>query len=547
MTQGGTSTPCPRVCCPSSSEGPDEVDVPQRSVNGNHKAPGSRQHSRDGPLAASASLSSAVKPNTRRPYRLAVLPLTSTSSHPHDDYLADGLTEELISVLSQVRGLRVISYATAGPRQARIVAGDNAGADLGVDSVLEGDVRRKGNRLRVAVQLTPIRSGEDRWVRTNNYALGQAFAVRGLTAEGAVTALNIGLDRLEREAIRKRPTSSLAAYEAYLRGMQGFRKVFSGGQGDEKSAREARDFFERAIRADPRFSAAYANLANLLLALMGAIVPTHEVVTPIRENVARALELSPTSADAHAARGNLAMQAGLDWQCAEVEFRQALTLNPSSSAAHYWYGDLLSLLQRYPKSERQYQIAHELEPLWILPLAQLAWVHAFSGNLASAIEVAERNAHRFPDSAFLRVELAWFYAFAGRVVDAIRLVEPVVDPPSLYTFWNPVAVLAYVGRPKGARKMLANSKRASLSRYLPPADAAALYALIGEKEAAFTLLEQESRERDRIYWPGYQGPWFDTIRDETRFNTLLRRLRLPSKLVRPLMPGYHASDGPSNR
>lgn len=547
MKRGGRTTPNRRVDGPSSFEGRDQVAVSPRVENRNQETPEWRPRSCGGRLAASASLTSTLKPKAGGPHRLAVVPLMLTSSHPHDDYLAVGLTEEMTSVLSQVRGLRVISHAAVDQVRIVVAAGDSARSDFGVDSTLDGDVSRNGSRLGVAARFTPNQSDQGRSVRTIDFDLGSACPVRGLTAERSVTASYIGLDRLEREAIRMRPTSNLAAYEAYLRGIQGFRKLYSGSRSDGRIGLEARGFFEYAIRADPRFSTARAYLANLLLAVMGVIVTTVEVVAPIREHVARALELSPSSADAHAARGNLAMQADLDWKRAEVEFREALTLNPSSSTAHFWYGDLLSLLQRYPESKKHYRIAHELDPLWVLPLSQLAWVYAFSGDLASAIEVAEGNVHRHPDSDFLRVELAWFYAFADRAADAIRLVEPMADVPSLYTFWNPVAVLAYLGRPDGARKMLANSEPTSTSRHFPPADAAALYALIGEDETAFAQLEQESREGERIFWPGYQGPWFDAIRDETRFGTLLHRQGLPSRLVRPLKPGYCAFDAPTNR
>ena len=469
--------------------------------------------------------------------RLAVLPLANISPDPGDEYFADGLTEELISVLSQARGLRVIARTSVMPYKAATKSIAQIGSELGVDSVLEGSVRKAGNQLRISVQLIDVRTQEHRWAQSYDRKLENVFAIQAEVAEKTAEALKVELLRPEREAIQERPTSNLVAYEFYLRGIEESRRIGSGGSRTEEIGRRAWRYFEEAIREDPEFSAAHAYLANHLLALMGEDIPASEVVSRIRELVARALELNPDSSEAHTARGNLAMQVDHDWVRAEAEFQQAIALNPSSSLAHFWYGNLLHFLQRFGECEKQHCIAIELDPLWVLPRENLVWSYAFSGDLESAIANCEKAAQTFRDSGSVRVQLAWLYAFAGRAADAMAVVEPMKDVQVPDVWFNPLGVLAFLGQREGARTLLADWKEHRLSGYLSLGNAAAFYALVGERSTALELFEQASLERDVTVWAGYQAPWFDSIRGDPRFVAILRSAQLPTSISRPLMPG----------
>ena len=473
----------------------------------------------------------------RRLPRLAVMPLRGYRLAPKDTYLAVGLTDELISVLSQIRGLRVISHTSVSQYRGTSKPVAQVGVELGADSVLSGRVRRSGDQLEVAVQLVDPTTDHQTWAQTFERPFERVAAIPAEVAESAAGFLNIEVRGAQLDAIRERPTTNLTAYECYLRGIEAWHRSVSESGDPETLGRVAWECFEQAIAMDPRFSAAYASLAHVLLAMMGANVPTAEVAPRIRELVARALELDPRSADAHAAHGNLLGQADHDWRGSEAALRMSIALNPSSSIARFWYGGLLLMTQRVRESRRQYRITVDLDPLWVLPRLNLVWADAWAGSLDAAIAESERTTQRFPERDCARVQGAWVYAFAQRRDDALRLVEPWAGTPDPDVRWNPLAVQAYLGQPAPARKMLRDWVAGRLSGHLDPVGAAALYALVGEPEPAIELLEKVYHGREFTSWGDYEAPWYDRIRQDPRCVALLRAQRLPTTLSRSLMLG----------
>jgi adenylate cyclase len=473
-------------------------------------------------------------PASSGPTRLAVLPFTNISPDPKDEYFADGLTEELISVLSQIRGLRVIARTSVGQYKSTPKPIATIGSELGVGSILEGSVRKADGQLRITVQLIDVETEEHRWAQTYDHKLENVFAIQAEVAERTAGALKVELLGSERQAILEGPTSDLAAYESYLRGIQAFQQYHASGENRGDIDRRAETYFEEAIRRDPRFSAAYSYLANHLLGAMGDTRPSREVLPRTRGLVARALELNPNSSDGHTAAGNLALQADQDWARAEAEFQQAIVLNPSNSAARMWYGSLLLVLQRFSEAKKQERVAIELDPLWILPRLELVRAHLFSGDGEGAIALLEKMAGPFSDNLFVRYLLAWAYVFTGRAGDVLELVGPwagVVEPGPRA---NRAFVLAALGQPEEARRLSEDWKAGRWPEYLSLADVALACAAAGDKEQALALLERDCREGDKTLWSHYQRPIFDSIRDDPRFAAMLRAMGLPTTLGRPL-------------
>jgi adenylate cyclase len=476
-------------------------------------------------------------PDGPAPPRLAVLPLSNISPDPKDEYFADGLTEELISVLSQARGLRVIARTSVMPYKSAPKPIPQIGVELGVDSVLEGSVRKMGDQLRITVQLIDVRTQEHRWAKTYDRTLEDVFALQAEIAEQTAGALKVELLRSEREAIRERPTTSVTAYEFYLRGIRESQQEYWKGHSLKEHVEQVTKFFERAIREDPDFSAAYSCLANFLLGMMSGVLPERTVGPRVRELVAKALELNPNSSDAHTAQGNLAFQVDHDWTRAEADFQQAIALNPSNAAARFWYGFLLQILQRYTEAKKQYLAATESDPLWLGARRNLVWMTMASNDLASAVSLAEALLERCPDNLVARGSLAWMYAFAGRREEAVELTAPLAAAPDLDLWSNRAAVLAYLGQPQEARALLAAWEEGRLSWYLSLLDAASYYALVGDKEKALSLLERDQAEGDRGLWAPYRMPWFDSIRNDPRFVAMVRAMKLPATVARTLPPG----------
>jgi adenylate cyclase len=460
------------------------------------------------------------------PPRLAVLPLVNISPDPNDEYFADGLTEELISVLSQIRGLRVIARTSVSQYKGSAKPIAQIGSELGVSSVLEGSVRKAHDQLRISVQLIDVRTQEHRWSMTYDRKLENVFAIQADVAERTAEALKIELLKSERDAIQERPTSSLAAYQSYLRGIQAFQR--STGFGNEDADREAVKFFEEAIREDPQFSGAYSYLANHLIGVVGVTRPGKDVFPRARELVLRALELNPNSSDAHTAQGNLATQMDQDWPRAEAEFRKALSLNPSASTAHFWYGFLLAVLQRYEESREQYLKVIELDPLWLLPQLNLASVYDSLGDSDSAIGLVEKLEESFRGSAPVRATLASFYVRVGRKDDALKAIEPLQGESDLMSRAGRSGILALMGRFEESRALMADLEAGQFREYAPPMLPAFFYAMWGENEKALALIEKDFWQGDKLLWNYYQVGLLDPVRDDPRFVAMLRAMKLPT-------------------
>ncbi|MGA7476496.1 MAG: adenylate/guanylate cyclase domain-containing protein [Thermoplasmata archaeon] len=464
--------------------------------------------------------------------RLAVLPLTNISSDPKDEYFSDGLTEELISVLSKIRGLRVIARTSVAQYKGTAKPIAQIGAELGVTAVLEGSVRKAGDELRISVQLVDVRTEEHRWAQSYDRKLENVFAIQAEVAEQTASALKLEMMGSDRNAVRARPTSNLVAYDLYLRGVQASRRFTPGVGQHMQPGRDATGYFEDAIRQDPQFSAAHSSLANHLLAIGGVTQEGQEAFSNARQHVNRALEIDPRSSDAHTARGNLLMQADFDWPGAESELRQALELNPNNSTAHFWYRSLLTVLQRYAEAKGQLDAGFELDPLWFLAKRQGVTLLALRGDWDEAVRLAEglvENVQGDPRNELeSRSLLAWVYAYVGRPLDAERVdreTRPPSDPNSRLAH---SIFLGWLGKPRGIPASLKAWEQRAKSEYLSPLPVVQAYAQLGRPEEALSRLEEDIQNGESYLWAHYQLPYFDPIRDHPRFIAALERFHLPT-------------------
>ncbi len=464
--------------------------------------------------------------------RLAVLPLANISPDPKDEYLADGLTEEMISVLSQIHDLRVISRTSVNQYRATTKTLAQIGAELGVDAILEGSVRKAGDQLRITVQLIDPRTDEHLWAQTFDRPLENIFAIQTEVARHTAAALQLQLGRSEQTAIQTPPTTNLIAYSLYLQALHAAHSVRSADW--ELAIRRVED----ALRADPNFALALATLGNYLVAVGGETRPLREVVPRARSVIGRALELAPDLAEAHAARGNLAMQADHDWSLAEQEFLRALTLNLSSSEARTWYGILCLTLQRYDEAKEQLRRAIELDPGLDWISIHLVRAHLLSGDLPAAFSAARDSVARFPASTTARISLALCLAIGGDLAAARSEVDAALhivaeqrcsdDQIAETRFWHAI-VVSWSGDLHEARLLREQWKEGSAQVALRPSLDAGLWAALGEIDRALQVLETEASSGGTTLWFHYQAPFLDPVRAHPRFKTLLRQLGLPTE------------------
>jgi TolB-like protein/Tfp pilus assembly protein PilF len=461
----------------------------------------------------------AASPGTTR---LAVLPLANISPDSKDEYFADGLTEELIATLSKVRELRVIARTSVSQYKATSKTVAQIGNELGVTSVLEGSVRREGNRVRITLQLIDARTQEHIWAESFDRELTDVFVIQREVAEKTAKALRIEMLGPERESLRKAPTSSLEAYDLYLKGN------YAAHLATNEGVAESIQHLEEAIREDPQFSLAHSALANVYITLAGATLSAREAFSRARELTFKALELDPGSSDAHTARGNLALQQDQDWAVAESEFREAISLNPSNAAAHNWFGFFLLIVRRFAEATEQYKAAIELDPLWGEPRIALRATYTNSRQFGKAIALAEETRDRDPKNPGTHVALGLLYFYSGRIDDARKEAELLAGPLNPADRFARARLWAELGKPEEARLLVRELEDESKTGWVDFSVIAALYAAIGENAKALDWLERDYQEGDRQFWFFYQSMGFDRIREEPRFRTMVERLNLPA-------------------
>lgn len=462
------------------------------------------------------------------PPRIAVLPLANISPDPRDEYFADGLTDELISVLSRLHGLRVIARTSVGQYKATTKTIRQVGSELGVSAVLEGTVRRAGERLRVTLQLIDANSEEHRWAETYDRHLSDVFEIQADIAGRTADALRVELLGSERAAVRRPPVRGLEAYELYLRGIVAYQRANDEGWSRE-AAEAAAHYFEAAIEKDPGSAAAHATLANLYIHAMGECLARSEVKAKAMELVATAFRLAPDDPEVRTARGNYALQIEHDWNKAEQELRAAVARNPIAIWAHNWLGVLFHALGRYPESIEELRSASELDPMNInLILWQMRGLDQ-AGETLGAIELAERTLRRNPGSRSLRVELGGLLLRVGRHEDALREARLASGP---LIGAKPTArraeLLAALDEPLEARSLVQAWEDGTSPEYFGLDVIAGVYAALGEREKALALLERDARGGDESFWVGFRQHVFDPIRSEPRFLALLKAMNLPS-------------------
>ena len=289
---------------------------------------------------------------------IAVLPFANLSADPDNEFFADGMTDELINALAKVPGLRVVSRTSAFAFKGKQIDVRSIGAQLNVQAVVEGSVRRAGRRLRLSAQLTNVADGYQLWSETFDRELEDVFAIQDELSRGIVRALQIRLLGAESAALVKPSTDDFEAYTLYLKGRHFWNRRTEAG------LRLGLDYFEQALARDPGYAPAHAGVADsyAILGFYSSLPPT-EAFPKARQAASRALELDPTLAEARPALAYVAMYHDWDWAGAEREFRLAIALNPGYSTTHQWYGNFLSILGRFDESVAEFSRAIALDPV----------------------------------------------------------------------------------------------------------------------------------------------------------------------------------------
>ena len=448
---------------------------------------------------------------------IAVLPFVNMSADLENEFFCDGLAEELLNALTKIESLKVAARTSAFSFKGTNTKVSEIGRALGVNTVLEGSVRRAGNRVRIMVQVVNAADGYHLWSERYDREMNDIFAVQDEITLAVVEALKVKLVQSERSALLKKATEDPEAYELYLRG----RALWN--RRTPADFEKAIGYFEKAIAIDQEYAPAYSGITDCytLLAYFEEVAP-HELRDRARASALKAIELDETSAESHTSMAMYSLIFEFDLPAAEIHFKKALALNPRLVTAQYLYGTHLATQKRFDEAFRRGQIAIELDPLSQPLNGNVARALYIAGRYEDAIALAEKNLELAPNFFFTHWVLGVSYRQAGNMEKALDHLRRSVSLSGILALKGDLGVaLAMSGRETEARELLAGLEAESRMRYVSPQWPAVIYAALGEKETALLYLEKAWEVRAiQLLWIRVD-PNFDPLRGEPRFEAIL--------------------------
>jgi len=454
---------------------------------------------------------------------IAVLPFVNMSSDEEQEYFADGMSEEVLNLLSQLPQLHVIARTSSFSFKGKEVDIAEIAHRLNVAHVLEGSVRKSGGTVRITVQLIRASDSSHLWSQTYDRKLTDVFKVQDEIARAVVAALQVKLLSAERVRLAAAPTVNAEAYDAYLKGLYHWYRL------TREDLDIAEHFFELALAKDPDYARAHAGISLLWMGRqqMG-VVPPSEAAPKAKAAALRAVELDDTLADAHYALAIVYTWADWNWPAAEREFRRAIELNPGFADAHAYYAHLLNILHRPDEAMDEARRSLELDPFNALfkslYAVDLLFVRRFDEAIAQFDAALAMNP---TDGVAL-----------GMLISAHhhkRQYKQALEAASRYASavgYGEVTILLAQGTAEAdyratMRKVADTLAARSRTTFVLPWEVASWYAYAGDKDRCLEWLERASEVRDPNL-PYLWLPDFDLLRSDPRFRDLLQRMKLPN-------------------
>jgi TolB-like protein/Flp pilus assembly protein TadD len=454
---------------------------------------------------------------------LAVLPLESLSPDSAQGYLAEGMTDELITDLAQLGALRVVARTSVMRYRGSTKSAPEIARELRVDAVVAGTVQRVGDRVRVAAQLITAAGDQALWAKSYDGDVRDVLRVQSEIAQAIAQQIRIVLTPQERVRLASARKVDPAAYEAYVRG-----RYFLGKR-TEPDLRKGIGYFQAAIDGDPTYAAAYSGLADCynMLGYYTALSPK-EAYSNGQSAARKALELDSMLAEAHTSLAWTDFMFTWDWSAAEQEFRRAIALNPKYPAAHAWYGAYLAAMGRPDEATSEGRRAQELDPLSLITNAALARPFYNARRYDEAIAQSKKTLEIDPHFPRAHYWLGLAYEQKSMYDHAIAAFQEAIKN-SDFPLYVAAAGHAYAvaGRRAKALSVLAELEKLSGRRYVSAYDIATIHVGLGDTASAMQWLERAYQERsDGLVYLRVDPRW-DGMRSNPRFAQLVRRVGLP--------------------
>jgi serine/threonine-protein kinase len=449
---------------------------------------------------------------------IAVLPLLNESGDPKDEYFSDGLSEELIAALAQISGLKVIGRSSSFRFKDRKEEPKTIGEKLGVSTLLDGTVRKQGDRVRIVAALVNAADGIQLWTRTFDRQLKDIFAVQEEIAKAVAESLKGTLLGADARSAQVAATDNSEAHNAYLQGH------FHLVRRNVEDFRKAIDYYDQAIELDPKYALAYAERAEAWT-ILGDLTGQRPTAYPkARSDAEKAVAIAPALAEARAALGFV--RCFVDWKFAEglAELKRAKELSPANPTANDLLARIIVYLGRFDEAERQARQAVELDPLSTVTQGNLARVLFYAGKLDEADAFARKAAELQPTGASNH---RWQVLIAAQRGDGeASLREAQLEPDEGYRRFELAVAQYVVGDRQAADAALADLLAKAREGFAY--QIAEVYAVRGEKDKAFEWLQIAFDDRDAGMLSLLVDPLMRSLRDDPRYKSFLAKLGLPA-------------------
>ena len=453
---------------------------------------------------------------------IAVMPFVNESGNADVEYLSDGMTETLISSLSQLPKLSVKARSSVFRYKGKDADAQTIAKELNVQAILTGKVVQRGQDLSLYVELVEVASDKVIWSETYNRQMMNLVALPRDIARDVSTKLQLKLSGADEQKLAKSYTENAEAYQLYMKGRFYVLKAISF------EIETAISYFQQAIEADPNYALAYVGLSDAYRArVVGGEMSPAEFMPKSKAAATKAVEIDDTLAEAHAALGHIVFWYDWDWNAAEVQYKLALELNPNSADSLQYYAVFLSNTGRHAEALPKIKLAREIDPLnlRINALEGLLLLHA--GQIDEAIARLQKTLELDPNFRIANAFAARAYIEKGMFAEAIAatLKARALAPESSEVKSFGAYALARAGKLNEARAELDEMLKLSVERYVSPYAIALIYNGLGERDKALDYLEKSFAEKDvRMVFLKVEPKW-NNLRSEPRFKDLIKQMR----------------------
>jgi eukaryotic-like serine/threonine-protein kinase len=449
---------------------------------------------------------------------IAVLPFVNLSADKENEYFSDGLAEDILNALTTVPGLRVIARTSAFAFRGKKRDLSTIGERLRVRTILEGSVRRAGNRIRVSAQLIQVTDESHLWSERYDREMTDIFAIQDDISQAIANALKL------RFASPQRRASNIEAFQSYLKGLYWYQRY------NPESLAKAKESFEQALGHDPGYAPAYAGLAVFYYGLGALSIKRMSEMVPLAKSAAeKALAIDPTLSEAHSVMGLIAGAVEYDWKSAERHFQLAMAVDPVPPLVRVRYAlYFLTPLRRFHEAVAQYQRALDTDPLSMMVHFGLAFAFYCERRYDEAIEHAAKAVDLYPDYWLVHFGMALALSQSGSLQQSIGSLETTLRLSPSFALATGFLAASYVrsGNTTHAEKLMEEVRQRSSTHYVSPVCFAIFHAALGNADKMFEFLQEALVERDPYLTRMDAEPYFEPYRSHPRYRHLLERMSL---------------------